>query len=318
MGILISMFTAIVQVRLLISFWLQRTRPKVLKIATRWHRLPEGTTFRFMRARYSGLVVSAVISLAALTLAYHPGLRMSVEFAGGILLEAQAPEPVDAAALRAKLGGLGLGPVQVQEFGSPNDALLRFEAAHGDSAEQQQAVGKARAGVLEAMPGPVDAKAEEAARRDPALSVRPGSGESFRDRPADGQSCPECPEMVHEVVCACHLQSVSGIEEHAGVGVPEGGGESPAPGRGSSGVGLRGRRWPSLVSGLFPSDEVFKSVNDSKESSLFASCFASAGFLPQSPKVRPMSNLTPNRAQRPWRPHGPPCRIARIGMRGRT
>jgi formylglycine-generating enzyme required for sulfatase activity len=30
---------------------------------------------------------------------------------------------------------------------------------------------------------------EEQARRDPALSVRPGSGESFRD-------CPECPEMV--------------------------------------------------------------------------------------------------------------------------
>jgi SecD/SecF fusion protein len=153
MGIVISMFTAIVLVRLLISFWLQRTRPKALKIATRWHRLPEGTTFRFMRARYSGLVVSAVISLTALGLAYHPGLRMGVEFAGGVLIEARAPEPVDAAALRAKLDGLGIGPVQVQEFGSPNDVLLRFEAAHGAGAEQQQAVGKARAGVLEAMPG---------------------------------------------------------------------------------------------------------------------------------------------------------------------
>jgi SecD/SecF fusion protein len=153
MGILISMFTAIVLVRLLISFWLQRTRPKALKIATRWHRLPEGTTFRFMRARYSGLVVSAVISLAAVSLAYHPGLRMGVEFAGGVLIEARAPAPVDAAALRAKLGGLGLGPVQVQEFGSPNDVLLRFEAPHGAAAEQQEAVGKARAGVLEAMPG---------------------------------------------------------------------------------------------------------------------------------------------------------------------
>jgi SecD/SecF fusion protein len=153
MGILISMFTAIVLVRLLISFWLQRARPKALRIATRWHRLPEGTTFRFMRARYSGLLVSAVISLAALSLAYHPGLRMGVEFAGGVLIEARAPEPVDAAALRTKLGKLGLGPVQVQEFGSPNDVLLRFEVPQGASAEQQQAVGKARAGVIEAMPG---------------------------------------------------------------------------------------------------------------------------------------------------------------------
>jgi len=39
-------------------------------------------------------------------------------------------------------------------------------------------------------------KAEEATRRDAALSVKPGSGESFRDWRADGQPCPECPEMV--------------------------------------------------------------------------------------------------------------------------
>jgi formylglycine-generating enzyme required for sulfatase activity len=37
---------------------------------------------------------------------------------------------------------------------------------------------------------------EEAARRDPALSVTPGSGVSFRDRLANGQACPSCPEMV--------------------------------------------------------------------------------------------------------------------------
>ena len=44
-------------------------------------------------------------------------------------------------------------------------------------------------------------KAEEdarldAARRDPALSVQPGSGQSFRDRLANGQPCATCPEMV--------------------------------------------------------------------------------------------------------------------------
>jgi formylglycine-generating enzyme required for sulfatase activity len=37
---------------------------------------------------------------------------------------------------------------------------------------------------------------ELAARRDPALSVAPGSGQSFRDRLANGQPCPMCPEMV--------------------------------------------------------------------------------------------------------------------------
>jgi hypothetical protein len=39
-------------------------------------------------------------------------------------------------------------------------------------------------------------RADEAARRDPALSVTPGSGEAFQDRLADGEPCPMCPEMV--------------------------------------------------------------------------------------------------------------------------
>ena len=33
-------------------------------------------------------------------------------------------------------------------------------------------------------------------QRDPALGVSPGSGQSFRDRLASGQPCPQCPEMV--------------------------------------------------------------------------------------------------------------------------
>jgi formylglycine-generating enzyme required for sulfatase activity len=34
------------------------------------------------------------------------------------------------------------------------------------------------------------------AKADPALSVKPGSGEAFQDRLADGSPCPVCPEMV--------------------------------------------------------------------------------------------------------------------------
>jgi formylglycine-generating enzyme required for sulfatase activity len=39
-------------------------------------------------------------------------------------------------------------------------------------------------------------RAEARARPDPALAVQPGSGQSFRDRLADGQPCRACPEMV--------------------------------------------------------------------------------------------------------------------------
>jgi formylglycine-generating enzyme required for sulfatase activity len=37
---------------------------------------------------------------------------------------------------------------------------------------------------------------EEAAPRDPALSIEPGSGQTFRDRLAEGQPCPSCPELA--------------------------------------------------------------------------------------------------------------------------
>jgi formylglycine-generating enzyme required for sulfatase activity len=40
------------------------------------------------------------------------------------------------------------------------------------------------------------AAAEKAAQPDLALSVQPGSGQSFRDRLTNGQPCPMCPEMV--------------------------------------------------------------------------------------------------------------------------
>jgi SecD/SecF fusion protein len=124
-----------------------------LQIGTRWHVLPEGTKIPFMRARYSGLIASAVISLASIGLAIYPGLRMGVEFAGGIVIEARAPNPVDPAALRAKLGSIGLGPVQVQEFGSARDVLLRFEQPPGAGEAQQAAIAKARGAVQEALPG---------------------------------------------------------------------------------------------------------------------------------------------------------------------
>jgi formylglycine-generating enzyme required for sulfatase activity len=45
-------------------------------------------------------------------------------------------------------------------------------------------------------PGPADAKSKIEASRDPALTMTPGSGQSFRDQLANGQPCPTCPELV--------------------------------------------------------------------------------------------------------------------------
>lgn len=153
MGIIISMFTAVVLVRLLTSYWLQNKRPKSLQIGTRWHLLPEGTSIPFMNARYSGLIVSAVLSLASIGLAFYPGLRMGVEFSGGVAVEARAPSPIDHSELRDRLSALEFGPVQVREFGSPTDVLVRFEPPKGDTQAQQAGIATIRESILKALPG---------------------------------------------------------------------------------------------------------------------------------------------------------------------
>lgn len=153
LGIIVSMFTAIVLVRLLTAWWLKRTRPKTLTIGTKLRFFPDHTAIPFMRARYSGLVVSALISLASLGLAFHPGLKMGIDFAGGVVIEAKTPTSADAPALQSALMNAGLGPVQVQRFGADTDVLLRFEHPHGTPEEQQAAIANARQEVEKAAPG---------------------------------------------------------------------------------------------------------------------------------------------------------------------
>lgn len=137
LGLLVSMFTAIELVRLLISRWVKRTRPKELNIGTKLRFLPEKTEFPFMKARYSGLIFSAIISLISLILIFHPGLKMGVDFAGGTSIVARLENSTDLAVIRKNLNALKIGHVQVQEFGSAKDIMLRFESK--DTAEERDA-----------------------------------------------------------------------------------------------------------------------------------------------------------------------------------
>lgn len=155
LGIIVSMFTAIVLVRLLTAWWVKRARPKTLTIGTRFRFFPDHTNIQFMKARYSGLIISALISAISLGLAFHPGLKMGIDFSGGVAIEAKTPGPgpADATTLQSALRDAGLGPVQVQRFGSEQDVLLRFEHPEGAPAEQQAALTKAREAVQKAVPG---------------------------------------------------------------------------------------------------------------------------------------------------------------------
>ncbi|HTJ65800.1 MAG TPA: protein translocase subunit SecD, partial [Alphaproteobacteria bacterium] len=86
LGIMISMFTATLLVRVMMTVWMRRTRPKTLKISL-VRFVPDKTNFKFMNGRYWGIGLSVAMSLASVVLFFTPGLNYGIDFNGGIQIE---------------------------------------------------------------------------------------------------------------------------------------------------------------------------------------------------------------------------------------
>jgi len=62
---------------------------------------------------------------------------LSVEFTGGTLMEVSYSQAADLNVVRAQIAKLGLNDVQVQNFGTARDVMIRMPAAKGQSSAQQ-------------------------------------------------------------------------------------------------------------------------------------------------------------------------------------
>lgn len=122
--------------------------------------VPDNTRIAFMKGRHAGILLSIVLSVASVFLYFYPGLNYGIDFAGGIVIEARTPQAANFPDLRHKLGALNLGPVALQEFGSPQDVLIRLERQPGDDAAQQKAADLVRATLAKEVPGTVVRRVE--------------------------------------------------------------------------------------------------------------------------------------------------------------
>lgn len=110
--------------------------------------VPDETHFDFTRFRRISFPISAVLSICAITLFFTHGLNFGIDFKGGTLLEVRAKSGnADIATMRTTLGGLGLGDVQLQQFGGPAEVLIRVAEQPGGDQGQQAAVQKVRAAL---------------------------------------------------------------------------------------------------------------------------------------------------------------------------
>jgi preprotein translocase subunit SecF len=105
---------------------------------------PENTKIDFIDLRFIAFSVTSLMLLAAIVLLFIPGLNFGTDFKGGILIEARSNDAVDVGALRHTLDGLGLGNVELQEFGSNKDVLVRMERQDGGEDAQNKAISKVR------------------------------------------------------------------------------------------------------------------------------------------------------------------------------
>ncbi|MBL4614205.1 MAG: protein translocase subunit SecF [Magnetovibrio sp.] len=102
--------------------------------------LPENPNFGFLQRRMMFFAFSAILVAVSIGLFGVKGLNYGIDFTGGIMLEVKTSEPGQIGELRSKLRGLGLGSVELQEFGAPDDILIRLQAQEGGEKANDAAV----------------------------------------------------------------------------------------------------------------------------------------------------------------------------------
>jgi preprotein translocase subunit SecF len=107
--------------------------------------VPDNTRFDFMRFRRISFPISALLSIVAILLYFYHGLNFGIDFIGGTLVEVQTKaNPADLAKMRTSIAALNLGDFQLQQFGAPDDVVIRISEQPGGDPAQEVAVQKVR------------------------------------------------------------------------------------------------------------------------------------------------------------------------------
>ena len=128
----------------------------------RYFRLvSDQTNVRFMAGRRTAFFISIVLIIASVIAFGIKGLNYGIDFRGGILIEVQVPAGASIGAMRESLGSLGLGEVTLQEFGAPDDILIRVERQEGGEVAQLAAVGAVKDRLAEDLGADLDYRRTE-------------------------------------------------------------------------------------------------------------------------------------------------------------
>ena len=151
-GLLISMFTAISFTRLVMEWRVEKLgkQPLIISGIKLLDRISENT-IPFLRARFFGLIASAVLSLASVFLFFSPGLDYGVDFSGGTVIEVNAPA-TNIADLRNVFSQQNTVPMAIQEFGAKGNYLMRLPMQSAEDVANGASVQAVKSAVLAISP----------------------------------------------------------------------------------------------------------------------------------------------------------------------
>ncbi|MFQ5971409.1 MAG: protein translocase subunit SecF [Alphaproteobacteria bacterium] len=113
--------------------------------------IPADTRIDFVGRRRLAFIFSGILVAVSVVFFAIQGLNFGIDFRGGILIEIETGGPVELQDLRGTLGGLDLGEVQLQEFGAPNNFLIRVQQQKGDEKAQLAAIQVVKEALGEAV-----------------------------------------------------------------------------------------------------------------------------------------------------------------------
>lgn len=96
-----------------------------------------GRDIPFMRHAKVFNAISLATFILAVFFLFTRGLHLSIEFTGGTLMEVSYSQSADLGKVRTAVSSLGYTDVQVQNFGTARDVMIRLPAQKGVSTAQQ-------------------------------------------------------------------------------------------------------------------------------------------------------------------------------------
>jgi preprotein translocase SecF subunit len=106
----------------------------------------------FFKYRFIAFVFSSILILSSLFLFVKDNLNLGIDFKGGILIEANFTETPNLSSIREKLVMMAIGNIEIQEFGSPNNILIRVEKNSELEDEQKELINN----IKSELPGEID------------------------------------------------------------------------------------------------------------------------------------------------------------------